>query len=145
ATNIIRGATTEYGGIFEEPHAAGSDKPRWLTEACLRRLWEAGACPTRLTLGPGEYLHINKGRLHAFRKMQTERLPQAELQRRQRQQLLQIRKLGDVCISVAWDWLFQGGSAAAFTEEIGSALCCAAINREMRVESLAVTQTAVYY
>ena len=41
-----------------------------------------GYCPSVFVLKAEQYLHINKGRLHAFRKLQ------------------------DFCFSIAWDWMF---------------------------------------
>ena len=35
----------------------------------IRKLEEMGAAPTVFTLHPGEFVHINKGRLHAFRRV----------------------------------------------------------------------------
>ena len=41
----------------------------WPTSEQLQRLTEMNAMPATFTLQPGEYVHINKGRLHAFLKV----------------------------------------------------------------------------
>lgn len=61
-------------------------------------------CPASIVLGPGEYIHINKGRLHAFRKKKP---PPG-----------QRESAKDVCISVAWDWMFQGFTPAGRHGEV---------------------------
>ena len=65
---------------------------------------ELHACPASIVLGPGEFIHINKGRLHAFRKKK----PPAG----------QRESAKDVCISVAWDWMFQGFTPAGRRGEV---------------------------
>ena len=65
--------------------------------------------PSVFILGPGEHLHINKGRLHAFRKMTFEQLPESDchcLLRQQKIAELQAQGLtkAPICISVAYDW-----------------------------------------
>jgi hypothetical protein len=57
-------------------------------------------------LKPGQHVHINKGRLHAFRKMTEDKLPDNDCHAQLRQVL--IKELGEgnvpLCISVAFDW-----------------------------------------
>jgi hypothetical protein len=51
-------------------------------------------------------VHINKGRLHAFRKMTTENLPQRDAHAKLRKEVVAEDKLlpGLECISIAHDW-----------------------------------------
>ncbi|CAM9810859.1 unnamed protein product, partial [Ectocarpus sp. 13 AM-2016] len=49
------------------PHCDGATPP-WPTDEAVERLRELNFCPSVFTLEPGEFVHINKGRLHAFRK-----------------------------------------------------------------------------
>jgi hypothetical protein len=65
--------------------------------------------PSVFILGPGEHLHINKGRLHAFRKMTFQQLPESDCRcilRQQKIAELQAQGLTEapICISVAYDW-----------------------------------------
>ena len=65
----------------------------WPTEETLRHLRDdLHAGPASVVLEPGEFIHINKGRLHAFRK----KIPAGP------------ETVQDLCISVAWDWMYQG-------------------------------------
>jgi hypothetical protein len=62
--------------------------------------------PSVFILKAGQFVHINKGRLHAFRKMTTERLPEKDAHAKLRKEVVAKDKLqpGLVCISVAHDW-----------------------------------------
>ncbi|CAN0423568.1 unnamed protein product, partial [Ascophyllum nodosum] len=53
--------------LYKLPHGPGQ-KPPWPSEAAIDRLRELNFCPSVFTLEPGEFVHIGKGRLHAFRK-----------------------------------------------------------------------------
>ena len=54
---------------------------------------DVGAMPAVFTLEPGEFVHINKARQHAFRKKAT---PADETE--------------EPCVSCAWDWIYMGAS-----------------------------------
>jgi hypothetical protein len=62
--------------------------------------------PSVFILQAGQFVHINKGRLHAFRKMTTENLPQRDAHAKLRKEVVARDKLqpGLVCISIAHDW-----------------------------------------
>ncbi|CAM9442957.1 unnamed protein product, partial [Choristocarpus tenellus] len=79
------------------------------------------------TLEAGDFVHINKGRLHAFQKLEP--LDQSDQ--------------GSVCVSVAWDWVFMGVTEKGCRDELGSALECAEINRREGVESLAPVESCL--
>ena len=69
-------------------------------------------CPSIFILRPGQHLHINKGRLHCFRKLTPDRLRQDDCHALLRQQLINELKStpdfdsywGYVCLSIAFDW-----------------------------------------
>ena len=61
--------------------------------------------PTHVILGPGDYIHINKGRLHAFRKVTSD--ANHALQQKQNAGIGMSTSI-DICVSVAWDWMFKG-------------------------------------
>jgi hypothetical protein len=62
-------------------------------------------CPSVLILTAGEHLHINKGRLHAFRKMSSEQLPPDDCHHELRAYHLNLHPIiRDVCISITFDW-----------------------------------------
>lgn len=65
-------------------------------------------CPSVFVLKPGQMIHINKGRLHMFRKMGPEELHKDDCHAKLREAARQEGKLDpteeEVCRSVAWDW-----------------------------------------
>lgn len=64
-------------------------------------------CPSVFTLGPDEHLHINKGRLHCFRKVSPEELRPTDCHYEQRVELLKQQQqdpLSFLATSVAFDW-----------------------------------------
>lgn len=72
-------------------------------------------CPVVLILGPGELLHINKGRLHAFRKLDLNRkLPETDCHHEMRLDMkgkLKQDSASKPCMSIAWDYNYIGISA----------------------------------
>ncbi len=57
-----------YDALYGKPHDEGT-KPPWPCAAQIAELAALGYCPSTFILEPGEFVHINKGRLHAFRKL----------------------------------------------------------------------------
>jgi len=74
-------------------------------------------------------VHINKGRLHAFRK----KSPPDDASPEQ------------FCVSVAWDWLYQGSTSDAVEAELQEPLACASFNATAKVPSLSHTDAAVLH
>jgi hypothetical protein len=98
-------------------------------------------CPSVLVLGPGQLLHINKGRIHAFRKQTTDILPTSDCHAELRAKSLPSRD--DLCVSVAWDWQYRGVTSEGINREIAASLECAAYNRANKKRSLAIPETAL--
>ena len=152
-------------------------RPPWPKSHQIEELRQLGYCPSVFTLHPGEYVHINKGRLHAFRK-------RAPLLRKRRRKSLasskdisqppkkvhtprksdvgesfavtgnetEATKLDDddayveqeeFCVSVAWDWLYQGSSSKGVAAEVAEPVQCAAHNIREGVPSLGHIEGAV--
>jgi hypothetical protein len=63
-------------------------------------------CPSVFILKEGQHVLINKGRLHAFRKLTVDRLPANDCHASLREELVESRKLttSPLCISIAFDW-----------------------------------------
>lgn len=129
ALRILCKGCPSYDALYGKPHDAG-EKPPWPTETQIDELRRHGYCPSVFTLEPGDYVHINKGRLHAFRKRSP---PPGSNEPEQ------------FCVSVAWDWLYQGSSAKALEDEVAEPLACAEYNHKKRVPSLAHTETALLH
>ena len=90
-------------------------------------------------------MHINKGRLHAFRKLSQDELPLDDCHHALRKELLANEKtIPALCTSIAYDWMFAGFSAEAMNREIVSQLECGELNRAHKVKSLAIPKTALF-
>lgn len=83
--------------------------------------------PSVFTLKPGQWVHINKGRMHAFRKLATSELPQSDCHHILRNQIIRDKELEgvDVCISIAWDWMYRGVTKNGINQELTCSLKCA--------------------
>ena len=104
--------------------------------------------PSVFILSPGQMLHINKGRLHAFRKLSPFALPSFDCHAELRAQLLKkIDNPGEekTCTSIAWDWEFKGVTAEGIDQEVTSMLECSKLNRERKVGSLGVAETSILF
>jgi hypothetical protein len=91
-------------------------------------------------------VHINKGRLHAFRKMATAQLPENDCHYTIRSELIRKEQLTkDVtCVSVAWDWMYRGISSKGIHEELDSTLQCAQLAKNHGRQSLAIPETVTF-
>ena len=99
--------------------------------------------PSVFILKPGQLVHINKGRLHAFRKLAPVSLPKTDCHADLRSSILRDeRQVGteDLCVSVAWDWMYRGVSSDGINRELVSTLECAALNRKHKLQSLAIPE-----
>lgn len=101
-------------------------------------------------LKPGQFVHINKGRLHAFRKLSPTLLPEHDCHAKLREKVLSQfseKQLSDlsICISIAWDWTFRGITAEAIHDELFSMFECAALNQKNSARSLAIPETSLLH
>ena len=71
-------------------------------------------------LKPGQTLYILKGCLHAFQKLSSCKLPESGCHAELRNQYISETNLGveDICISIAWDWVWTGHSAQTVQTEL---------------------------
>ena len=82
--------------------------------------------PCVFILKPGQHVHINKGRLHAFRKLTEKALPESDCHFELRQELLEKERFekAPLCISIAWDWQYTGVNKQGINREVTSSLEC---------------------
>ena len=87
-------------------------------------------------------MHINKGRIHAFRKLGMERLPEDDCHAKLRDQTLQScgSTRESLCVSIAWDWMFRGVSSEGIKKEVQAMLDCTELNRKHMQQSLALPE-----
>lgn len=92
-------------------------------------------------------MHINKGRLHAFRKLAPSSLLKTDCHYDLRNEILQSKEhpTEDMCFSIAWDWMFKGVSPEGINREVSSIMECARLNREHDLPSLAIPETALIF
>ena len=107
--------------------------------------------PSVFILKPGQFVHINKGRLHAFRKLSFSLLPDHDCHSKLRNEIIHERHhkklpLNDsLCVSVAWDWTYRGFTSEGINREVSSMMECAALNRERGAQSLAIPETSLLF
>lgn len=97
-------------------------------------------------LKPGDLIHINKGRLHAFRKLSTSKLPDFDCHAKQRQKLVTDEKIHGqekMCISVAWDWMNRGVTPEGINREVCAVLEGTILNKVNGVTSLAIPELSL--
>ena len=106
-----------------------------------------GYCPSVCILRPGQMVHINKGRLHTFRKLSPHKLPVADCHAAQRDNLVTRENMGseEICISVAWDWMYRGVTETGIRREISATMSCAVLNRNNKVVSLGIPGAALLH
>mmetsp|Transcript_2478 Transcript_2478/g.3628 ORF Transcript_2478/g.3628 Transcript_2478/m.3628 type:complete len:969 (-) Transcript_2478:1192-4098(-) len=137
---------TYFDGLYQVPHGDElGEKPAWPTVDKIEECRKMGYCPTVLILKPGQLIHINKGRLHAFRKMSTAPLPDDDCHRALREKLIKERNIvgEQLCISIAWDWMFLGVTARGVNREVLTVLEAAILNRKNGKMSLAIPEMSL--
>jgi len=138
---------SHFDGLYSMPHGDGlGRKPPWPSNDMIEECEQMGYCPSVFILEPGDLVHINKGRLHAFRKMSTSKLPDWDCHAKRRQNLVELKGIAGeekMCVSVAWDWMYRGVSPAGINREVCSVLEGSALNRKNDVTSLAIPELAL--
>jgi len=138
---------TYFDGLYQEPHAdLLGEKPSWPTEAQIYTCREMGYCPTVCMVKPGQLIHINKGRLHAFRKMSLATLRDGDCHKTLREKTIKEHNLTNepLCVSIAWDWMYRGSSAEGINREISSVLEAIVLNRRNGRVSLAIPEFSLF-
>ncbi|CAB9515529.1 histone chromosomal protein 6 [Seminavis robusta] len=165
ALNLLTGSYKRkrgpsFEGLYDLPHAdLLGEKPKWPDNEAVTKCNEMNYCVSRFILKEGQCVHINKGRLHAFRKMTNERLPysvpadpsddcHAFLRANLKMPGTNETVVGPgkpeiLCISVAWDWMFRGVTAKGINREVVSSLECAALIRKHGAMSLAIPELSL--
>jgi hypothetical protein len=100
---------SKYDALYGLPHADNvGEKPSWPKNEAIQKCIDMKYYPSVFILKPGQFVHINKGRLHAFRKMSPAALPPSDCHFTLRSQLIADENLvstEQICVSVAWDWM----------------------------------------
>jgi hypothetical protein len=102
--------------------------------------------PCVFVLKPGQLLHINKGRLHAFRKMSTKQLEANDCHSSLRKRCIvenNITTADCLCMSVAWDWMYRGVTQRGIQDEVIHSLNSASLARNHGRQSLAIPQLSL--
>jgi hypothetical protein len=98
--------------------------------------------PCVFILKPRQHLHINKGRLHAFRKASRANLETHDCHEKATKELFEDTSIVDgPCNSVAWDWMYRGRTQKGIEEEVCHVLECAKAAKRLY---LAIPELALY-
>eukprot|EP00986_Skeletonema_menzelii_P003949 scaffold1293_cov139-Skeletonema_menzelii.AAC.4 len=148
ALELLNGSSnTSYSTLYGLPHRDDLDPSLgWPTKGAIRFCEEMGYCPSVFILKPGQMVHINKGRLHAFRKLSTSSLHVTDCHHDLRQTLQEsIGSTEQLCFSIAWDWMFKGVTSEGINRELSSILECVRLNSAHSLQSLAIPETALLF
>jgi hypothetical protein len=98
-------------------------------------------------LKPGQVVHINKGRLHAFRKLAPSTLHETDCHYELRRRVLRTKEepTEDICFSIAWDWMYKGVTSEGINREVSTILECSRLNRQHLLQSLAIPETTLLF
>ncbi|KAL9178436.1 hypothetical protein ACHAXT_003766 [Thalassiosira profunda] len=148
ALNLLTGGEVNPRGIlYGLPHEDQKTQLGWPSKDAIGKCKKMGYYPSVFILKAGQMVHINKGRLHAFNKLAPVPLPRTNCHADLRQEILRTKedKTEDLCFSVAWDWMFKGVTSEGINREVSSVLECAKLNREHKVQSLGIPETALLF
>lgn len=90
-------------------------------------------CPSVFILEPGQLVHINKNRYHAFRKLSGNSLSENDCHCKLRKELLNrigASTLDHLCVSIAWDWMFKGATVNGIMNELLLSIEAGAFHRK---------------
>jgi hypothetical protein len=153
AVKLLTGTTDSYATLYGLPHRDGNmaGQPDWPSSNAIDQCKRMGYCPSVFILKPGQVVHINKGRLHAFRKLAPKVLPKTDCHFELRSTILRTKEdesltiEEDICMSIAWDWMFKGVTSEGINREVASILECSRLNRQHELQSLAIPETALLF
>ena len=137
----------EYDGLYGLPHDQ-TDGHGWPTKDTIAHWNRMNYCPSVFILKEGQHIHINKGRLHAFRKLTPETLPTTDCHFELRDALIKenglSRKAPPKCVSIAWDWQFSGVHAEGIHRETMSILESAfMVDKQKECKCLAIPKASI--
>jgi hypothetical protein len=118
--NVMDAKGNKYDGMYGLPHDQATG-PGWPTKETIMYWKGMNYCPAVFILQEGQHVHINKGRLHAFRKLTPHTLPENDCHFELRDALIKEKRLSPrappTCTSIAWDWQFSGFHAEGIHRE----------------------------
>jgi hypothetical protein len=119
---------------------------RFVIWCALSHFVHGSYCPSVLTLKPGDLIHINKGRLHAFRKLSSAKLPDTDCHAIQRKATVEEAGIDGqevMCVSVAWDWMNRGVTPEGINRELCTVVEGTILNKKNLVTSLAIPELSM--
>eukprot|EP00554_Chaetoceros_debilis_P012240 CAMPEP_0194110982 /NCGR_PEP_ID=MMETSP0150-20130528/10091_1 /TAXON_ID=122233 /ORGANISM="Chaetoceros debilis, Strain MM31A-1" /LENGTH=1306 /DNA_ID=CAMNT_0038800289 /DNA_START=328 /DNA_END=4248 /DNA_ORIENTATION=+ len=142
--NDRRQKNIHYDALYGLPHHDGK-KPLWPDHEAIKNCDELNYYPCVFILKPGQFLHINKGRLHAFRKAGRNPVDPKDCHSDIREECMAngAIKPGSICKSIAWDWMYTGTTEKGIHEEVSYALSCARLAKKHGVQSLAIPESCI--
>lgn len=146
---LLSGNRTEedaFKTLYKLPHDDGREESfSWPTNETIEEWKTMNYYPSVFILKPGQHVHINKGRLHAFRKFTCSTLPTNDCHRALRTEVIENYQLkkSPLCLSVAFDWMYWGADKEGINREVASTVECAALCRDYSCKSLAIPETVI--
>jgi len=141
-TQILTRQSNSYFWFF--CHFSQGDNQRWPTKKAIEECKARGYQPTLLILKEGDHIHINKGRLYAFRTPSSNMLPETDCHYLLRSELLEtIRELPDLSWGISWKWMNRGVTALGVHKEVSHSIDAALMNRKCGRRSLATPELSL--
>ncbi|GFH56627.1 hypothetical protein CTEN210_13103 [Chaetoceros tenuissimus] len=133
-----------FDALYGLPHH-NNTKPLWPTKSAIAECDDYNYSPCVFILKPGQMLHINKGRLHAFRKMSYKALEQNDCHQEVRKSVVEENNITSEvkCTSVAWDWMYLGTTLEGIKAEVSQTVNSAKLARDNLKQSLAIPQVSI--
>ena len=138
---------SKFGGLYSDPHPdkdndLQQDAMVWPNKDDVASWKCMNYCPSVFILKPGQHVHLNKGRIHAFRKVSPHKLPSDDCHFSLREALLEEDTFQQasqkLCISIAWDWMFMGADANSINREVACIMESSAHCRKKQKSTLAI-------
>lgn len=148
AVKLLTDTSDSYATLYGLPHRDDlTIQPDWPSSEAIDLCNKMGYCPSVFILKPGQVVHINKGRLHAFRKLAPTTLHESDCHYELRNTILRSNEKPTevICMSIAWDWMFKGVTSEGINREVSSILECSRLNRQHELQSLAIPETALLF
>jgi len=148
ALRILTGTSDPHSTLYGFPHQDDVETLLgWPNKEAIRQCEKLGFCPSVFILKAGQVLHVNKGRMHAFRKLAPSKLCKTDCHFDLRNDVLKakVQPTKDICFSIAWDWMYKGVTCDGINREVSGILECARLNREHELPSLAIPETSLLF
>jgi len=122
-----------------------SKKLLWPDYESIRKCKDMNYDPCVFVLKPGQFLHVNKGRMYAFRSASSASLDANDCHKDLRNELIENKMITNdsICKILAWDWMNLGTTEEGIQREISETLTNARLAQKNEVQPLAIPERCI--